>query len=143
DELVVDVGDAELLDLGSDLFDEFLAAFLVYVGLEVGHGIAPCSFEVGLLLAPASAGCDCSAALTLTNLIPLQGPRAAGGSPMDSRVAGSRQVLRCRAQLHGNGLFDTGCSLPSAKREKRNGCSSSLSLPVTSSATSLPTPIIL
>src|SRR5262245_42967466 len=46
-------------------------------------------------------------------------------------------------QLHGNGLLETGWSLPSANREKRNGRSSSLSLPTTSSATSLPTPIIL
>ena len=41
DELIVDVGDAKLLDLGAHLLDEFLAAFLVYVGLEVGHGIPP------------------------------------------------------------------------------------------------------
>src|SRR5262249_37365682 len=40
-ELIVDVSDAELLDLGSHLLDEFLAAFLVYVSLEIGHGHCP------------------------------------------------------------------------------------------------------
>src|SRR2546430_15873461 len=46
-------------------------------------------------------------------------------------------------QLHGNGLLEVGCSLPSAKREKRDGSNSSLGRPQMSSATSWPTPIIL
>src|SRR5665811_310416 len=46
-------------------------------------------------------------------------------------------------QLHGNGLWEVGCSSPLAKRPKRNGSRSVLFSPSSSCATSLPTPIIL
>ncbi len=47
-------------------------------------------------------------------------------------------------QLQGNGLLETGCSLPSGKREIRNGSSRRFFWPLTiSPAASLPTAIIL
>ena len=46
-------------------------------------------------------------------------------------------------QLQGKGLFETGWSLPSSKREKLNGSNSLLFSPIIVPATSLPTPSIL
>src|SRR5947209_1846776 len=46
-------------------------------------------------------------------------------------------------QFQGYGLWETGCSAPSAYREKRKGLSASLVSPTRRLATSFPTPSIL
>ena len=63
--------------------------------------------------------------------------------PLDISLPSLNSCHTPSTQLHGNGLLEVGCSLPLAKREKRNGSSSALFSPKISCATSLPTPIIL
>ncbi len=118
DELQIEVFDAERVDLLAHFADQRLAVPLLYE-----------SFDIHRRLGATGRPAQQSAAL-------LAHPRLGRHRPTGS-------LLRHRYQLHGNGLWEVGCNSPRSKREKRNGSSSALFSPISSCATSLPTPIIL
>src|SRR6185503_1911562 len=127
DELVVDVSDAQFLDFLPHLLNKLGAARLLDMGFQIGHRGPPLPI---LHSRACRAACfPASSSMRLRSIELLASPL------IYSDVTSP--------QLHGNGECEVGCSLPSAKRLKRNGRSRSLSLPQMSSATSLPTPIIL
>jgi len=81
DELVVDVGDAELVDFFPHLLDEIVAPGRTDMGFQIGHFL--------LLLTPTVCT---GAVVTFAGVFP-------------------RPFF---LQLQGNGLWETGCSFPSA-----------------------------